>query len=56
VNADLRHQYTLEFVSSSTKSSGKLRRLKVEITGTDIDENSKPDKFRIRHQEGHYGN
>jgi hypothetical protein len=56
VNADLRHQYTLEFVSSSTKSSDKLRRLKVEISGTDIDDDGKPDKLRVRHQEGHYGN
>jgi VWFA-related protein len=56
VNEDLRHQYTLGFLSSSTKSGGKLRRLRVEVTDTDINQDGKPDKLRARNQEGYYAN
>jgi VWFA-related protein len=53
VNADLRNQYTLSFVSDSTKDVGKLRKLKVEVSATDLDQNGKPDKLRIRHKRGY---
>lgn len=56
VNADLRHQYTLGFNSSSTKTGGKLRRIRVEIGDTDLNFDGKPDRLRARHQEGSYAN
>jgi Ca-activated chloride channel homolog len=54
--ADLRHRYTLGFNSSSTKSGGKLRRIRVEVADTDINFDGKPDKLRARTQEGYYAN
>jgi Ca-activated chloride channel homolog len=56
VNADLRHQYTLGYNSSSTKSGGKLRRIRVEVANMDINFDGKPDRLRARNQEGYYGN
>lgn len=53
VNADLRNQYTLSFVSHSTKDAGKLRKLRVVVSDTDLDQNGKPDKLRIRHKRGY---
>ena len=54
VNLDLRHQYTLGFVSTNPKSDGKLRKLRVEVIGTDIDHDGKPDKLKVRHKKGYY--
>jgi VWFA-related protein len=54
VSADLRNQYTLSFVSAGTKPGDKMRKLKVEVGGTDIDRDGKPDKLRVRHKKGYY--
>jgi VWFA-related protein len=55
INSDLRNQYSLSFVSLNTKAGSKLRKLKVEVGGTDIDHNGKPDKLKVRHKTGYYG-
>jgi VWFA-related protein len=55
VNADLHNQYTLTFVSTSTKETGRLRKLKVQVGATDIDFDGKPDRLKVRHKAGHYG-
>jgi VWFA-related protein len=53
VNADLRHRYTLGFVSTNPKADGKLRKLRVEVVDTDVDHNGKPDKLKVRHKKGY---
>jgi VWFA-related protein len=55
VNTDLRNQYTLSFVSHSLRSGDKLRKLKVEVVGTDVDADGKPDKLKVRHKRGFLG-
>ena len=50
---DLRNQYTLKFVSSTSNVGGKLRKLKVEVINTDIDYDRKPDKLKVRHKTGY---
>jgi VWFA-related protein len=54
MSADLRNQYTLSFVSAGTKPADKMRKLRVEVGGIDIDRDGKPDKLRIRHKKGYY--
>jgi len=54
VSADLRHQYTLSFVSPNARANGKLHRIRVEVADTDVNDDGKPDKLRTRHQEGYY--
>jgi VWFA-related protein len=54
VNADLRHRYTLGFVSTNPHVDGKLRKLKVEVVDTDVDHDGKPDKLKVRHKKGYY--
>jgi hypothetical protein len=51
--ADLKNQYTLTFAAANPSVDGKLRKLRVEVVGTDTDHNGKPDKLRIRHKRGH---
>ena len=53
VDTDLRNQYTLTFSPTNSEPGGKLRKLKVEIVGTDIDHNGKPDKLIVRHKRGY---
>jgi VWFA-related protein len=53
VVSDLRNQYTLTFASTSPGVAGKLRKLRVEVVGTDTDHNGKPDKLKIRHKRGY---
>jgi Ca-activated chloride channel homolog len=53
VIADLRNQYTLSFVSANPGVGGKLRKLRVEVVGTDVDDNGKPDKLNVRHKRGY---
>jgi hypothetical protein len=53
VVADLRHRYVLSFVSTGAKATSRLRTLKVEVVGTDIDHNGKPDKLKVRHRKGY---
>jgi VWFA-related protein len=53
VMADLKNQYTLTFAAANPSVDGKLRKLRVEVVGTDTDHNGKPDKLRIRHKRGH---
>ena len=53
IDTDLRNQYTLTFVPSGPDSGGKLRKLKVEVVGTDIDHNGKSDKLIVRHKRGY---
>jgi VWFA-related protein len=53
VIADLKNQYTLTFVAASPSVDGKLRRLRVEVVGTDTDNNGKPDKLKVRHKRGY---
>ncbi|MBI4474866.1 MAG: hypothetical protein HY646_19495 [Acidobacteria bacterium] len=54
VNADMRHQYMLSFISTNPKLDGKLRKLKVEVAGTDINGDGKPDKLKVRHKKEYY--
>jgi hypothetical protein len=54
VNADLRHRYTLGFVSTNPRVNGQLRKLKVEVVDTDVDRNGKSDKLKVRHKKGYY--
>jgi VWFA-related protein len=54
VNADVRHRYTLGFVSTHVRADGTLRKLKVEVVDTDVDHDGKPDKLQVRHKKGHY--
>jgi VWFA-related protein len=54
VNADLRNQYTVTFVSANAKTGGKLRKLRVEVINADIDHDEKPDKLKVRHKKGYY--
>jgi VWFA-related protein len=54
VNADLKHQYSLEYVSTNTKADGKLRKLRVEVIETDVNHDGKPDKLKVRHKRGYY--
>jgi VWFA-related protein len=54
VNADLKHQYGLEYVSTNTTADGKLRKLRVEVIDTDVNHDSKPDKLKVRHKKGYY--
>jgi len=53
VIVDLRNQYTLRFVPSRSNAGGKLRKLKIEVIGTDIDYDRKPDKLKVRHKTGY---
>ena len=53
IDADLRNQYTLTFVPSGPDTGNKLRKLKVEVVGTDIDSNGKSDKLTVRHKRGY---
>jgi VWFA-related protein len=50
VNGDLRHQYTVGFISTNSKAGGEPRKLKVEVVDTDIDHDGKADKLKIRHK------
>jgi Ca-activated chloride channel family protein len=50
---DLRNQYTLRFVSSRADAGGKLRKLRVEVIGTDVEYDRKPDKLKVRHKTGY---
>ncbi len=53
VSADVRHQYTLGYVSNNPKTTGgTLRKLRVEVTGTDVNNDGKPDKLMVRHKKG----
>jgi hypothetical protein len=54
VNTDVRNQYRLSFVPSDSGSPGKLRKLRVEVSGTDLDHNGKPDKLQVRHKRGYW--
>jgi VWFA-related protein len=54
VNTDVRNQYRLSFVPSDSGSTGKLRKLRVEVSGTDLDHNGKPDKLQVRHKRGYW--
>jgi flavin-binding protein dodecin len=53
VLADLKNQYSLTFAAASPGADGRLRRLRVEVVGTDTDHNGKPDKLKVRHQRGY---
>jgi VWFA-related protein len=53
VIADLKNQYTVTFAAASPGVDGKLRRLRVEVVGTDTDYNGKPDKLKVRHKRGY---
>jgi VWFA-related protein len=53
VDNDLRNQYALTFLPTNPEPTNKLRKLKVEIVGTDIDHNGKPDKLIVRHKRGY---
>jgi hypothetical protein len=52
IDTDLRNRYTLTFVPSDSDPGSKLRKLKVEVVGTDVDHNGKPDKLIVRHKRG----
>ncbi len=47
----LRNQYSMGYVSSSTKKDGKFRKIKVEVK-LDLDGDGKLDKFKVNHREG----
>lgn len=53
IDTDLRNQYTLTFAPSGPDTGNKLRKLKVEVVGTDIDHNGKSDKLIVRHKRGY---
>jgi VWFA-related protein len=53
IGTDLRGQYTLTFVPSTPDAGTRLRKLKVEVVGTDLDHNGKPDKLIVRHKRGY---
>jgi VWFA-related protein len=53
VITDLKNQYTLTFATASPGTDGKLRKLRVEVAGTDTDSNGKPDKLKVRHKRGY---
>ena len=55
VNADLRNQYTLSFVSTSSKDGTKLRKLRIEVANTEIHHEGKLEKLKVRHKRGYYG-
>ena len=53
VMTDLRNQYTLTFASANPGVGRKLRKLKVEVAGTDVDHDGKVDKLKVRHKRGY---
>jgi VWFA-related protein len=53
VLTDLRNQYTLTFTSANPTAEGKLRKLKVEVAGVDVDHDGKADKLKVRHKRGY---
>jgi VWFA-related protein len=53
VNADIRRQYRLEFFSTNRSVNEASRKLRVEVTGTDIDHDGKPDKLKVRHKKSY---
>jgi VWFA-related protein len=53
VMTDLRNQYTLTFASANPGIEGKLRKLKVEVAGADVDHDGKVDKLKVRHKRGY---
>ncbi len=48
----LRNQYSMGYVSSSTKKDGKFRKIKVEVK-LDLDGDGKMDKLKVNHREGY---
>ncbi|HUV13548.1 MAG TPA: VWA domain-containing protein [Acidobacteriota bacterium] len=48
----LRNQYSMGYVSSSTKKDGKFRKIKVEVK-IDVDGDGKLDKLKVNHREGY---
>ena len=54
LNSDVRHQYTVTFISSTAKTPGKLRKLKIEATGDPIDPDAKPVRLKVRHKKGYH--
>lgn len=50
ISALLRTQYSLGYVSSSTKQDGKPRKIRVEVNA-DVDGDGKPDKLKVNHRE-----
>ena len=54
VGLDLKYQYSLGFVPQDLKQDNKLRKIRVEVVGIDLDEDGKPDKLKVRHKKGFY--
>jgi VWFA-related protein len=55
IRADLTYQYRLAYVSSSQAASAKLRKFRIEVSAIDINSDGKPDKLKVRHKKGYYG-
>jgi VWFA-related protein len=53
VMTDLRNQYTLTLASANPGAGEKLKKLKVEVVGADMDHDGKVDKLRARHKKGY---
>jgi VWFA-related protein len=54
METDLRNHYALTFTPTLLRDEGKqVRMLKVEVVGTDIDRNGKPNKLTVRHMKGY---
>jgi len=53
VITDLRNQYALTFASANPVVGEKLKRLKVEVVGADMDHDGKVDKLKVRHKRGY---
>jgi hypothetical protein len=54
INRDLRHQYTLTYISGNTSDNGKFRKLRVEVRDIDLNADGKADKLKVRHKKEYY--
>lgn len=50
----MRNQYSIGFVPRDLKQDDDLRKIRIEVSPIDLDENGKPDKLKIRHKKGFY--